>query len=286
MVRSKVCESGRPDLFVLHVEVIGERCTQFREYLYEKESPSAHNEGLLLQNIDPSLLGIPDVVSEYETALLKGRLFRLPDEATIPNDENWSDVCASALAASWAVEPTKSLEEIFSRSKLLLHERLTEESLGILRISLETTAEINAFEGLLTMLPAITQRLEQLPTFVFHGPYAREHMLVADRKPIVLDWRDWSIEPVGVGLHMIVDSLKESVKRAQGNSSGARSAQVSESDLMLASLCWELERAISARRFRYAHTIVAELVESQTLAGLCQARVPAVRYSTQDVCPD
>ena len=164
--------------------------------------------------------------------------------------------------------PSKSLVEQYKRSKRLLWQRMDKDFESRLYVCVSNVKEKELIDLFFSYLPDIRNILKKLPLVIVVPEFTKESLWISkDWKPILINWTQWGLEPLGAGL-----ADKESVLEAiagqfyEDHSSLWSSFQCVYREIKIAALIYALEEKLNKQRFRDALLIVEVL--NQVYTGL------------------
>lgn len=229
------------------------------------------NEDLLFRHIDREAVWAPPVVhrfvhGEYECVVCEAGNGKTPSAA------KWRALKADFVANLWGMELPPALVRIYSSSHRFLHERLTEEFVSRMDIAIDTEAEADGFRRFHDALPAIRDQIGKIPLRLVNSSFAREQTVArADGGLHVLEWGQWSIEPIGTALPSgLVDDRELGALLDKLRRPAMLDASVTLAHLRLVRDCGLLERAILRGTMKAAlrhAALVADDLEAIVRAG-------------------
>jgi len=169
----------------------------------------------------------------------------------------------NVLLSLLLVSPPRLLESRYSRSKLMLWERLSKERLVGMKAAADSE-QIFDFERLVLLLPKMQRSLQSLP-LVFVNPDLNFGTRYLDElgveQEVIVNWHIWSIEPIGSGwptdkkgFWQLDIVLKEAMKKR------ADLLDLSLNHIEMAALAFGLEKLCTMQKFDGAFKLLPELL--------------------------
>lgn len=108
------------------------------------------------------------------------------------------------LLELWRTRPSEALLSGWQRSRGSLAQRLSPEWLTRMELAAETARGRRQLATLLGRFEEMVSWIRAVPLFVYN-PVLRCHnmCLDPDGRPLLLEWGDWAVEPVGLGLRQL-----------------------------------------------------------------------------------
>ena len=159
--------------------------------------------------------------------------------------------------------PPEALIGRYLRSSLILPQRLSVKEFERLLLFASSQDERSWVNNVIDDLPLLRGRLLGLPKRVVNRDVKINNMLSDDDGAISLvNWHRWSIEPIGAGWPTDDDAivlLKELCQEAR--QSGEIDRDVSEEDVVLSALLYQLERHYATQDFASAISMLPKILE-------------------------
>lgn len=168
-------------------------------------------------------------------------------------------------------QPKSEAVKRYLRSKAMLWQRLNTDILERLRVAADTAKQRDYLAMLLDQLPYLYEQLKVLPV-VLHNPDMKPEAIWVplagtdqEVTPILLNWGQWSLEPVGSGWpegEKPLAKLSEALQLAAEHRAELRDVSVEQAEL--AALAFALERECNRQRYVQALELLPALVERLT----------------------
>lgn len=211
------------------------------------------NEDLLFRHIDREALWAPPVVHRYHHGEHDCVIYDV-GTGDMPTARHAKETLIDRYVNLWCAVPPQAFLKIYSSSHRLLHERLADDFVSRLEIAADSREENDTLDGLRAVLPEIRAVLAGLPVRVVNPHLVRDHAVTRpDGGLYFLNWSQWSLEPIGVGLPSLISAagkqqtLLDDVRRHRP---GMLDASLTPAHLQLAMACAELERCILQGRMK------------------------------------
>lgn len=252
-----------------------------RHYQQQIFSPSQfdqlENETVLFQHVPRKRLNAPKQYTTFEDAGFRCQICAYGDAIRLSKGK----FCAmhdEVLRRIWSYRPGKTLIQSYRRSRVMLHQRLTNELFGRLNIGIDTPEEAETLDHWMEHLPE-TRRIIQKQPLVLYNPDLNRNTVIPDGEGyLVMTWGRWMLEPLGVAMfltglssrgHEFVETLRPLRVDFRECTWGG--------DLRIAGLCGQLEQQILREQYKAAlstmkaimtrHPAIRESVSSRRAVG-------------------
>ena len=221
------------------------------------------NEEFLFRHVSRQALLAPPVVTRFTTAPFECLISDLGAGTMPTRRDTWKHAHAAIVETLWSCAPPDALVSAHRSSYAELHERLTPDLLARVSIAVNSAGDEALFADLMSQLPRFQDELGKLPRFISNPGFGPHNVWQrANGESIVLDWGDWSIQPLGVG-HLpmrghpgTIDAIIERLRARRSDISDT----LTSDGILLAAGCAALERAVERNMFRTALLIAQTLV--------------------------
>lgn len=194
-----------------------ERLYLDRIYTLQGGSEALRQEDLCLYHVPVLVEPLAPVISTEVRETLSSRLCEVSFHP--PASVDIREVMEAACRRLWLVRPPDELRNIWNARHSPLDARLAKAPLQLLRAAAASPAQRQAVGDLITSVPFLRRQLQRTPVYVANSRLARPSTAIGpDGRPVILDWTQWRIEPVGIGLlsvpapdifaHEMADSIR------------------------------------------------------------------------------
>lgn len=253
---------GVPNVAGLNVETDNERYL-FKLFDFNRNSLALHEVTLLGE----SLKGLPALpwIGATQVQRYHCLVYELPTGKT-PSLRQTKKTAAKTRSSLLAVEPSKALAQRFQRSKPMLWQRLDAMMWDKLNVAADTAQQHEAIADFLMQLPVLMRELRSLPLVIVTSESQQDSLwLPEDGAPVLINWGNWSLEPVGAGWLDKPDSLQHLASAlVEAAAQRPTLASVPARQAELAALAFALERECNRQRFVQALELLPLLLERLT----------------------
>jgi hypothetical protein len=200
-------------LYYLGTPNIGALCIKDKQgsvylvKLYETNSNFLAEKEKALMEAKPKGLPAGDLLASTNVGQFKAMLYQLPKGYPVPRKELIS-VQNELRKRLFEVKPPEDLISRYVRSFPLISKRLNASMLRRIAVVTSTAEEATQLNAFVARLPELEERLHELP-LAFVNPRLDTYSLWINEvtlQPIILQWKNWSLEPIGAAWPV---SLKE-----------------------------------------------------------------------------
>ncbi|MFK0312801.1 hypothetical protein ACIQUF_16415 [Pseudomonas sp. NPDC090233] len=243
--------------FRITVDVDGEKRQYLAKLFGEHISSLAQQERLLLSS--QSGLPAPEWIGHYSLGQVNCHLFKLEDHSKV----NRNQITGSVVAINTQLmccEPEPDLLLKFSRTRLYLESRLSEELIAPLKYVCSTESDHGKVEEVIQSLGLIAERIAALPRQIVGLDITTEALLLAPYKGFQLShWCNWRIEAIGSNwpvaeLQHLPGALSLAVEKRPAL------AGISSDDVMLTALMYSFERFLQRKNYPAALELLGDIL--------------------------
>jgi hypothetical protein len=171
----------------------------------------------------------------------------------------WKATLNELLLVLWCTPPTDDLVSIYRRSKPLLQQRLTIDTVSPLVVATINQKEKSMIESLLTKIDQIVGKLNQSPLFVSNPEMVRVTVFLDENEQkLVNSWSRWTLEPVGALLPVPQDELAEQLASQIVEKHPVR---LTVEQLIFNAYIYEFEKSLSRQNLREAMAFVPKIID-------------------------
>ncbi|MEA5446501.1 hypothetical protein VCB98_11800 [Gammaproteobacteria bacterium AB-CW1] len=238
------------------------RYFQQQVFPYKKLHFLEHEE-YLFEQVSRRALWAPEVYSRYEVGQFSVQICDYGLGRPLTADE-WSERFSTILGKFWSIAPEPSLVSAFETSRPTLPDRLTEEFVQRVGVAVDTQAEMQDFELLVSRLEQLREKLRAVPQH-FHNPDLNRNNVAPDREGnlLVMAWGRWSIEPFGAGAQKELNKKTATeVLSAVREHRKDLTDEIGPDDVMRVADCAKFEKQVNAGMYKAALRIGRKVGES------------------------
>lgn len=220
------------------------------------------------------IVGLPGLkwVGASQVSGFQCLLYRMPEGCAVERKQ-FNEMVDEFRASLFELRLPSGLQGLYTRSKPLLYKRLNKELLERLAVASNDKEQLKQLYSVIDLLPAILQRLAQLPLSLVSPDISVDNVWQTDDERYVFThWGRWSLEPIGAGWPEAQDKLEElSAYLAQARSRRAFLADVSDTEVELCALLFALENLCNRQRLLQAWELIPEIsTRAEALLGINQ----------------
>lgn len=209
-------------------------------------------EELLFSKVSRRALNAPEVFVRDSIAGFESQLCDYGVGETLGHAK-WQQWLPTLLRNLWAFQPPRELIEAYDSAHPMLHRRLTADLVERIGVGVDSAEDEEVYGALVARLPAIHQRLRQMPVHVYN-PDLGPGIIVPhpDTGYRIMTWVRWAIEPVGFGPHVnvarpeLVEEIEEVNRRRPVRK------PLTPERVKFVNDCFHLEREILRRDYKAA----------------------------------
>ncbi|NMG42008.1 hypothetical protein GRZ55_22525 [Chelativorans sp. ZYF759] len=190
--------------FIVHCD--DKSCFHLQVYPPSK-SHIAMNEEALFAVMGRESLPAPKLIGEMRYGDFICRLLTA-GEGNSPAAKDWNSKLRDAVVRIASVSPREDLVAIYSSTRPLPYQTLTDEFIDRVKIALNGKKEQRLFETFKRDLPVLRERIALMPLSIGNSNMARVHSVLEDDGfATFLYWGQWSLEPLGAGVMLSTSTL-------------------------------------------------------------------------------
>ncbi len=199
---------SRPLMFKLYRDGDALAWPPLREIVYPpKQARELVYEGYLIRHLGADALRLLPRVAEYEEEGFQGRIVRWAGARSCEG-RTLHRARRELLSHLWGLPLPADLTASYRRARPLLHERLDEDGLALLEAAADEPWADRVAHRLRVELPDLRARVAALPLALHHDRLnATTVVLDPQDAARLIDWRSWSLQPVGAGFILERDGL-------------------------------------------------------------------------------
>lgn len=256
---SKWHQTGQANVAALKIEAGS--CHYLVKLFEQNRSSLALHEATLMGESVPGLPA-PYLVGATEIQKFHSLLYELP-QGHSPQTNEVQPLIQPLRRQLMSAEPPSQLCHRFRRSRPMLWQRLNIELLNHLRLAVINTEQQAVMDWLLENLNSLKSILQSLPLVLHQPDFSQDAIWVTEKgSPMLLNWGQWSLEPLGAGWPEAPKGLKQlepALIEAAKNRPALSRVTIKEAEL--SALAFALERECNRQRYVQALRLIPELVE-------------------------
>ena len=233
----------------------------FQQQIFMPNSRLLENEDFLFRHISREQLMAPRLITRFRQAAFECQIceFGKPVSA-----QDWRELHPRLIEHYWSWQPPENLVELYSASRMLLHQRLNAELAGRTQVAVDTNEEADTLKRFQEQLPQIQSLLESLPLYIFNPECMKTNTVYADNGQIhVMTWGRWSLEPVGSIKYKLLEKkrlaeITENIKNKRYDIPDQFSPEL----MSFAAGCLELEAVINKGSYKAALQVMDRLLKA------------------------
>ena len=196
---------GNPNIGALFIT--DKQSSMYLVKLYENNSNFLAEKEESLMNVKPKGLPAGDLLASTNVGQFKAMLYQLPKGSTVSINKLIS-VQNDLRKRLFAVKPSKGLISSYIRSFPLISKRLNASMIRRIAVATSTAEEEAQLNAFIVRLSELEERLNELPLAFVNQRLDKYSLWMNDltQQPIMLQWVNWSLEPIGAAWPV---SLKE-----------------------------------------------------------------------------
>lgn len=180
----------------------------FQQQIFPPNSRAyPENEAFLFRHVDPARLYAPRCIGRFREGPFECQIVDYGVGRAVTAKE-WKKVRGRLIEAVLTCDLPPRLVRAYRASHRLLSQRLDGRLLARLRVAVDSDDEAAALQRFEQELPAIAERLENLPLCIDNRDLNRNTCgLDPDGQPLAMVWGRWSLEPLGATLFTHIQNI-------------------------------------------------------------------------------
>lgn len=250
-------QTGMPNVVALRVDCPGQDVAYLVKLFDTRRTAVALHEATLLAQ-QPEGLPAPAFVGATQVEGFHCHVFEWPRTAS-HCDKRFSKVAAQVRGALLAVEPPIDMTQRYARSRPMFWQYLDESLVERLRLAAEGES-VDSVERFSVRLNSLRRQLHGLPLALINPDINTDNLvLVEEEAEYLLNWTQWSLEPVGAGWPVTrLQNLGKAFAEAAEKRPSLSDVELPQVEL--AALAYALDRAFKRQRYSDALALLPELL--------------------------